>query len=112
MNEQKAIEYVKDLSHRGYSTHKEAKEIAIKALEEIQEYRKLGTVEELRALKEKNTPKKIKEERWIYTKCVCGRELSKHYGDGYYDIPYENKTNYCPDCGQRYDWGEEDEQEI
>lgn len=57
---------------------------------------------------EKQIPKKVKIEQWIYTKCDCGFEFSKHHGDGYYSIPLENKTKYCPNCGQKLDWGEEE----
>ena len=53
---------------------------------------------------EKQIPKKVKIEQWIYTKCDCGYEFSKHHGDGYYSIPLENKTKYCPNCGQKLDW--------
>jgi len=53
---------------------------------------------------ERQIPIKIKEEKWIATKCKCGHIFSKHYGDGYHDIPFENKTKYCPDCGQKLDW--------
>ena len=55
---------------------------------------------------EKQIPKKVKIEQWIYTKCDCGFEFSKHHGDGYYSIPIENKTKYCPNCGQKLDFGE------
>ncbi len=55
---------------------------------------------------QKQIPKKVNIQRYIYTKCNCGHEFSKHYGDGYYDVPHENKTNYCPDCGQALDWSE------
>ena len=55
---------------------------------------------------EKQIPKKVKIEQWIYTKCDCGYEFSRHHGDGYYSIPLENKTKYCPNCGQAIDWGE------
>ena len=54
---------------------------------------------------EKQIPKKVKIEQWIYTKCDCGYEFSRHHGDGYYSIPLENKTKYCPNCGQRLNWG-------
>ena len=53
---------------------------------------------------EKQIPKKVKIEQWIYTKCDCGYEFSRHHGDGYYSIPLENKTKYCPNCGQKLDW--------
>ena len=54
---------------------------------------------------EKQIPKKVVENRWIYTRCDCGHEFSIHHGDGYYSIPYKQKTNYCPNCGQKLDWG-------
>lgn len=57
---------------------------------------------------EKQIPKKVKIEQWICTKCDCGFEFSKHHGDGYYSIPLENKTKYCPNCGQKLDWSEEE----
>lgn len=50
---------------------------------------------------------KVKKESWIDTKCQCGKVFSKSYPDGYYKIPYENRTNYCPDCGIKLDWGEQ-----
>ena len=55
---------------------------------------------------EKQISKKLKIEQWIDTKCDCGYEFSKHRGDGYYSIPLENKTKYCPNCGQKLDWNE------
>lgn len=57
---------------------------------------------------EKQIPNKVKIEQWIYTKCDCGYEFSKDHGDGYYSIPLENKTKYCPDCGQKLDWSDEE----
>lgn len=53
---------------------------------------------------EKQIPKKVNKQAWIDTKCECGHVFSKSYPDGYYTIPYENMTKYCPDCGQRLDW--------
>lgn len=38
--------------------HKKALDMAIQALEEIQQYRAIGTVEEFKSLKKKNEPKK------------------------------------------------------
>ena len=57
---------------------------------------------------EKQIPKKVKIEQWIYIKCDCGYEFSRHNGDGYYSIPLENKTKYCPNCGQKLDWSDEE----
>ena len=85
MTNQEAIKYIEN---HGYISD-EVKDMAIKALE-------------------KQIPKKVKIEQWIYTKCDCGFEFSKHHGDGYYSIPLENKTKYCPNCGQRLKWSEEE----
>ena len=74
-------------SQGNFGEQKEAFQMAIQALE-------------------KQIPKKVKIEQWIYTKCDCGYEFSRHYGDGYYSIPLENKTKYCPNCGQKIDFGE------
>ena len=76
--------------------------------EELGQYRSLGTPEECRAAVEKQTAKKIKQQQWMYTRCSCGHDFSKHHGDGYYSIPQEQKTKYCPDCGQKLDWSDED----
>lgn len=54
----------------------------------------------------KQIPKKIKLEQWIYTKCECSYEFSVGGFDGYYRVPHVNRTNYCPDCGQRLSWEE------
>ena len=71
-------------------------EVAITALEEIQQYRKIGTVEECREAVEKQKPKKPHRN---YSKfhglwCKCGWYL----GDKQcLDI------KYCPNCGQAID---------
>lgn len=89
-NETEAIECLKsNKPTSGYVMLQESIDIAIQALE-------------------KQIPKKVKIEQWIYTKCDCGFEFSKHHGDGYYSIPIENKTKYCPYCGQKLDWSDEE----
>ncbi len=67
-------------------------EIAIQALKEIREYRELGTVEELKALKEKNTPMELaehnfKDEVHLYLCPSCRNIVSFN-------------QNYCEECGQ------------
>lgn len=69
----------------------------------LKEYRKLGTVEELRQAKEKQNAKKpsvegdgesdgqIVYDTWI---CPCC--------DKRYEIDYDN-YDYCPECGQHID---------
>ena len=72
---------------------------AISALEEIQQYREIGTVEECREAVEKQKPKKIIIEPYCPTECpTCGHELSTSLGDGYYKYPTFLKR--CPNCGQ------------
>ena len=74
--------------------------VAEEALTEIQEYRAIGTVEELQALKEKNVAKKP-------------NGISKEYGDYFGSCPICNRSainylnmpyKYCPKCGQKLDW--------
>ena len=78
----------------------EALETAIQALEEIQQYRAIGTIDEFKALKEKNEPKKpdgiSKEYGDYFGSCpICNRSAIN-----YLNMPYK----YCPKCGQKLDW--------
>ena len=75
-----------------YGKEKCAYSVAIKALEEIQQYRTIGTVEECRAAMEKQTakkPKKTESEGYRYTdtyRCPnCGGNFS---GTGIADYCY------------------------
>lgn len=105
-----------------FKKYNEALGVAIVALAEIQEYRaigtvediqlifslckdlerivkkyeKIGTIEEFKDLKEKNEPKKPQEISWGATKCpICGQEFG-----------FNSHFNYCPKCGQKLDWSE------
>lgn len=89
----------------------DAREVAIKALEELQQYRvgtlkelqryqAIGTPEECRAATEKQKPMAVVEKTILSSvgekvgKCPeCLGEYLKEY-----DNPY------CPECGQRLDW--------
>ena len=70
-------------------------EIAIQALKEIREYRAIGTVEELKAFKEKNVAKEmsIGNDNGKSRRC-CGN-------CGCFVLP---ASNYCSKCGQKLDW--------
>lgn len=107
MTEQEAIEKIKDLSDRGYPTLRTAKEIAIKALEEIQQYRAIGTVEECREARANQKPKIVKDRKWAekfqgIPYCVqgdcrkCGCKVIK-----------STNTNYCYVCGPLLNWNDE-----
>lgn len=86
-----------------------AYDTAIKALEEVQQYRAIGTPEECRAAVEKQTARKGMREK-----------IKKGYNRGthhyYCPVCYEkgdlrNKYNvglYCSDCGQKLDWEDEE----
>lgn len=96
----------------GSNISREASELAIQALEEIQQYRAIGTVEECRQAKEKQISKKpIRKERsgmgYEYKDyyCSCGNfigfepSINRALENG--KIPFRN----CPNCGQKLDWG-------
>lgn len=71
--------------------HNEVVEMAIKALEEVQQYRAIGTPEECRVAMKKQTAKKI-ESPWCP---CCGKFLTTEY---------MNKRYHCIYCGQLLEW--------
>ena len=103
MTESKAvevIEYIKTFDGMDFGATKIALDMAIKALEEIQQYIAIGTVEEFKALKEKSVPKKPVEKpncdmTYKEITCpTCGRYISEY------------RNSYC-DCGQKINWMKE-----
>lgn len=106
MTIEKAIEEIRfNMSHirlgaRAARRVKEAKEMAINALEEIQQYRAIGTVEEFRELKEKETANPIKGRKFVEAICPhCESEIF----DTYWAF---GGIHYCSDCGSAIDWSE------
>lgn len=83
-------------------------EMAIKPLEEVQQYHQIGTVEECREAVEKQTAKKpdyegdgFSDGQLVYDTWICPC-CGKHYEvdcDRYY---------YCQNCGQHIDWSDEE----
>lgn len=81
---------------------------AIKALEQVQQYHQIGTVEECREAVEKQTAKKpdyegdgFSDGQLVYDTWICPC-CGKHYEvdcDRYY---------YCQNCGQHIDWSDEE----
>lgn len=79
----------------------DAFDMAIKALEEIQKYRAIGTVKECRAAMEKQKSKKpVTYRETNRADCpICGntvRGIKKPFG------------TYCCGCGQKLDWSDEE----
>lgn len=76
---------------------------------ELEQYRKIGSVEECREAVDKQKPKKIIIEPYCPTECpTCGHELSTSLGDGYYKYP--TFLERCPNCGQAIQWEESEEE--
>lgn len=99
---------------RGCKPHYSDEEIekafdtAISALQEIRQYREIGTVEECREAVEKQTPKKPVKDKYNHNCCPnCGWIVS---GEGGYG---EEFCPHCENCGQAIRWenleGMEDE---
>lgn len=84
-------------------------EMAIKALEEIQYYREIGTVEECREARGKQKAiKPIFEINYGDYKsrfaCTCGKRIVVRHNKGVMDN--NDAPNYCLSCGQKLDWTE------
>lgn len=79
-------------------TYMKAMEVAIKALEEVQWYRKIGTPEECRAVMERQNPRVAITEKedtgtTRYTCPACGMHMGWSTGS----FP----AHYCWKCGQK-----------
>lgn len=84
-----------ELSLRDYTERKEAFDVAISALKEIQQYREICTVEECREAVEKQKPKKPVKDKYHHNCCPnCGWIVS---GEGGYG---EEFCPHCENCGQ------------
>lgn len=88
--------------------YQNAAKIAVKSIEEIEEYRKIGTVKECRVAMEKQKPKKPDYEgdgyddkgELIYDTWICPNCGKK------YEVDYD-EYDYCPKCGQAIAWSTE-----
>lgn len=74
---------------------------AISAMQELQEYKKIGTLEEIREAVERQNAKKVEDimgDKLKFCTCpLCGKRISNVEGG-----------NYCQNCGQKLDWSEEE----
>ena len=107
MTEKEAIKVIKKLVFCGMCTtgpcgdceRKLAKDMALSALEEIQQYRAIGTVEECREAREKREPKKIVPDG-AFGECPCCGEPFNSELIGEYEM------RFCIWCGQALNLGE------
>lgn len=85
-------------------------EFLISALEEIQQYREIGTVEECRKAVEKQKQKKPDYEGDGYADgyMVYDTWLCPNCGEKY-EVGYDD-FEHCPKCGQAIDWEESEEE--
>lgn len=98
MTGNEAIRVLKYLNFCGLCTtgpcgdceRKQAKDAALSALEEIQQYRAIGTPDQFRAAMAKQTPADPHVYSGSYACPGCGVRRSIAY-----------KYRYCPDCGQK-----------
>lgn len=134
MTEQDAIERLEIYKNFDFSKgSKEAMQVAIKALEEVQQYRalgtaediqlifslckdlekmtneyqKIGTVEELRVARDKQVGKKLTHEASLYKCHTC--PSCKNVLDEFMDFNGAKvlvTTNNCKFCGQKLNWEE------
>ena len=86
---------------------------AINAMQELQQYKQLGTLEEVREAVERKKPKTptydgdgYADGTFIWDEWICPRCGTR------YDFEYDD-YDYCPNCGQKIDlhadWSEEDD---
>lgn len=95
-------------THERYIDRHKAFDMAIKALEEIQQYRALGTVEELRVARDKQVAKEHYHTR-IDRIDDCVRVSICPVCLGVIYTYQEEYPKYCSNCGQKLDWGNEDD---
>lgn len=113
MTENEAISRIKD--HMEIHRLKEPRAIyitvalsmAISALKEIQQYRKIGSAEECREAVEKQKPKEptvLKQQHSDFYNCPkCGRNLILKCGTDWFGGRHYKS---CPNCGQAIRWDE------
>ena len=73
----------------------------------LKDYEAIGTIDEFKALKEKNVAKKPYQDKHLqhtYFCSCCGYTLAESVAD---DCCLEEEmAGWCPNCGQKLDWSE------
>ena len=96
LNESYIVDYEGDTDRHRINLEK----FLISTLEEIQQYREIGTVEECREAVEKQKPKKARFYSWSLNCLDCGQLVGNRI------FKWEN--NFCRNCGRAIDWSEEE----
>lgn len=104
MTVQEAIEWLKAWSATHQNENENVREAVwsgIQALKEVEQYRALGTVEELKEAMEKQIAKKPIGRHTDYKCSVCGRRVRSGKGSS-----SRQRDNFCQRCGTKIDWEE------
>lgn len=96
-----SLERLKDIDFRKDVVEHINYDVYMSLMDELEEYREIGTLEEVREAVEKQKAKKsidIRGDKLKFCTCpYCGRRITDVEGG-----------NYCQNCGQALDWSEVD----
>lgn len=114
MTESEAVEWIKELKGSEEilefyyaESFIKACDMAIQALEEVQQYRAIGTPEECRAAREKQMPKKPYHISQVDDNDNANVECPACHATTDYAVNVI-KRGHCWNCGQKLDWGDEE----
>ena len=107
------ILYNKDFEPQNNNSNYERKmdflKTTISAIQELQQYEEMGTLEEVREAVEKQRTKKppydgdgyAPDGTFVWAEWICPKCGNR------YEVDYDD-YDYCPKCGQHIDWSEEE----
>lgn len=114
MTESEAVEWIKELKGSEEilefyyaESFIKACDMAIQALEEVQQYRAIGTPEECRAAREKQMPKKPYHISQVDDNDNANVECLACHATADYAVNVIKK-GHCWKCGQLLDWSDEE----
>ena len=109
MDIEKVIDILHDIMVEGFTVgdrifdmepdESEAIQTSMSGLQELQQYRQIGTVDECRAAREKQIPKKPIDDKYRHKCCpACGWVILLN------GVQEERFTPHCENCGQAIEW--------
>lgn len=108
---EKLIETIKDATDCVENILRQSTDMVIKALEDVQQYRAIGTVEECRTAVGNDAKKVIKKHKLVVPEDIAAFGADALLGRCPVCEELINNVwneKYCGDCGQKLDWGEEE----